>query len=86
MHYTIKSTKLKRQITFSRPGTECIYVNLNGKGGYLGNQICRGGELMGSTIGISGDDDDLKVQEQFERICKSWWKQYCARFDADYLP
>lgn len=85
MNYTINSTKLGRKITFSRPGTECIYVDLNGRAGDLGNQICRGGELMGSTIAIVGDDDDLNVQEKFERICKAWWNNYCARFEADYL-
>ena len=86
MEYTIKSNKLKRQITFSRPGSHYIYVDLNNHSGTLGQQICKGGELSGSTIGINGDDYDPEVQEQFERICKSWWKQYCARFDADYLP
>ena len=84
MHYTIKSNKLNRKITFSRPGSHYIYVDLNNHSGTLGHQICKGGELSGSTLGISGDNYDSEVQKQFERLCKSWWKQYRARFDADY--
>jgi hypothetical protein len=83
MEYTIKSKKLKRQITFSRPGSHYIYVDLNNHSGTLGQQLCKGGELSGSTLGISGDNYDPEVQDQFERICKRWWKQYVAQYDAD---
>jgi hypothetical protein len=83
MEYTIKSKKLKRQITFSRPGSHYIYVDLNNHSGTLGQQICKGGELSGSTLGISGDNYDSEVQEAFERVCKLWWKQYVAQYDAD---
>ncbi len=85
MEYTIKSNKLNRKITFSRPGSHYIYVDLNNYPGTLGQQICKGGELSGSTLGINGDNYDPEVQEQFERVCKLWWKQYVARFDADYF-
>ena len=85
MRHTIKSRKLKREITFSLPGCEYIYVDLNGKAGYLGDQICKGGYLMGSTIWMRGDDDDPEFQKRFENICKSWWKQYIARFHTEEL-
>ena len=71
MELTIKSRKLNSAITFSRPGSHCIYANLNGQSGTLGNQICDGGGTMGNTIGFSGDD-----QEQFEKICRRWYKSY----------
>lgn len=79
MRYTITSRTLKRDITFSRPGSYYIHVDLNGKAGGLGDQICRGGWLMGSTLGIDGDDDDPNVREKFERTCRNWWKQYLSR-------
>lgn len=71
MELTIKSRKLNSEITFSRPGSHYIYANINGQPGTLGNQICNGGRTMGSTIGYSGDD-----QEQFEKICRRWFKAY----------
>jgi len=85
MEYTIKSRKLKREVTFSRPGSYYIHVNLNGQPGCLGQQICKNGALSGSTLGILGDNYDFELQEAFERVCKAWWKQYCAEYDADYL-
>lgn len=83
MEYTIKSRKLNRKITFSRPSSHYIYVDLNNHSGTLSHQICKGGELSGSPLGISGNKYDSQVQKRFERLCKSWWKQYRARFDAD---
>lgn len=71
MELTIKSRKLNRKITFSRPGSSYIFADLNGKPGTLGNQICHGGKTMGSTISYSGDD-----QERFEAICRRWYRSY----------
>ena len=71
MYYIIKSRKLDKEITFSRPGSYYIYADLNGQPGCLGRQICNGGSLMGSTLGCSGDS-----QEQFEAICRRWYKAY----------
>lgn len=71
MELTIKSRKLGHDVTFSRPGSHYIYVDLNGEPGTLGNQICGGGHLMGSAIGYSGDD-----LEQFKKICRRWFKAY----------
>jgi hypothetical protein len=85
MEYTIKSRKLKREIIFCRPSDYYIYVNLNNKSGYLGQQICKKGALSGSCLGVSGDDYDEETQKKFERVCKAWWKNYCAQYDADYL-
>lgn len=71
MEITIKSRKLGRVITFSRPGASYIYVDLNGQQGTLGTQICDGGRLSGSTIGYSGKD-----QEEFAKICRKWYRAY----------
>lgn len=74
MEMQIKSRKLGRTLTFSRPGTSYIYVDLNGQSGTLGNQICRGGATMGSTLSYEGDG-----QEEFEKICKKWYKAYLKK-------
>lgn len=73
MQLTIKSRKLNREITFSRPGKGYIFADLNGKSGTLGNQICHGGGTMGSTISYSGDD-----QSQFETICRRWYRSFIS--------
>ena len=73
MELTIKSRKLNAEIKFSRPANYYIYVDLGGKPGTLGNQICDGGRTMGNTIGCSGD------QEQFEKICRRWYRAYIRK-------
>ncbi|MEN6320733.1 MAG: hypothetical protein ABFD82_18495 [Syntrophaceae bacterium] len=73
MKTTINSRK-HGEVTFSRPGKHYVYVDLNGKPGTLGNQICDGGELSGSTITFEGED-----QATFDRSCRSWWKQYLKK-------
>ena len=71
MEMQIKSRKLGRTITFSRPGSSYIFADLNGQPGTLGKQICRGGSTTGSTLSYSGDS-----QEEFERICRNWYRAY----------
>lgn len=71
MTFSIKSKKLNREITFSRPGNHYIFADLNGQPGTLGKQICVGGGTMGSTISYSGDDD-----KEFARICRNWYRLY----------
>lgn len=71
MKFTIKSRALKRDVTFSIPGKVYIYADLNGQPGTLGNQICHGGSLMGSTMTYSGDDES-----EFSRICRKWFRAY----------
>lgn len=71
MKLTIKSRKLGKEITFSRPGNYYIYADLNDQPGLLGCQICNVGGLMGDTLGYKGDS-----QEQFEAICRRWYKAY----------
>lgn len=78
MQITIKSRKLDQEITFSRPGGDYIYADLNGEPGRLGKQICAGGRLLGSTIGYSGDDED-----EFATICRRWYKAYVSREDGE---
>lgn len=71
MELKINSEKLGKTLTFSRPGDHFIFVDLNGNAGTLGNHICRGGKILGSSIGYSGDD-----QKSFESICKTWYRAY----------
>ena len=71
MQLTINSRALNQEITFSRPGSSYMYVDLNGQPGTLGNQICDGGKLMGRTIAYSGDDEAV-----FARICRNWFRAY----------
>jgi len=78
MELNINSRKLNKIITFSRPGEHYIYVDLNDKPGTLGNQICDGGEIIGSTIGYSGDN-----LEVFEKICHKWWKKF-LQYNVQY--
>lgn len=70
MKTTINSRKLDRTLTFSAPGGGYIYVDLNGKEGTLGNQICRGGRLTGDTLSCDGTQSDL------DRKCVVWYKAY----------
>jgi hypothetical protein len=78
MIYSFYSRKLKHDVEFSIPGSSYIYVDLNGKPGTLGNQICHGGGLTGSTMSYSGDN-----QKKFEEICKNWWRKYISTYN-DY--
>ena len=74
----IKSRKFNQEIVFSRPGKSYIYVDLNGGAGTNGDQICVGGYLTGSTIAYHGDD-----QDEFNKICRRWWKQHVASAETD---
>lgn len=79
MNYTIFSKKLGHEITFSRPGNHYIFVDLSKnqtKPGTLGNQICHGGDIMGSTISYFEENDEV-----FASICKKWWKKYLKQFN-----
>lgn len=69
--FTIHSRKLGRDLTFSRPGSGYIYVDINGQPGTLGKQICYGGGFIGATMSYSGDS-----QESFDTICRSWWRAF----------
>lgn len=69
MRFKIKSKVFGREITFSRPGSWYIYVDLNDQSGSLGFQICHGGYLMGDTVEYIGDDYD-----EFEKVCRRWYR------------
>ena len=71
MEIKIKSRILGKPITFTRPGQGYIYADLNGQPGTLGNQICRGGRTIGSAISYDGEN-----REEFEHICRSWYRAY----------
>jgi len=79
MECTVKSRKLGKTITFSRPGAQYIFVNLNGQPGTLGKQICEGGFLLGETMTYRGND-----QEAFKRICLRWWNAYRSKHVRTY--
>ena len=73
MKTTINS-RIHGEVTFFCPNNGgYIWVDLNGKPGTTGNQICDGGGLMGSTISFRGDDE-----EKFDKVCRRWWKAYLA--------
>ena len=78
MELKIKSRKLGRTLTFSRPGSYYIYVDLNGQPGTLGKQICSGGSLRGETLYYSGEDEDA-----FARICRNWYRAFIVT-EQDY--
>lgn len=71
MILTIKSVKLGKTITFSRPGTAYIYADINGKSGTLGMQIC---SKSGSTLTCEGDSPEDEAR--FEAICRRWYRGY----------
>jgi hypothetical protein len=68
MHVTIKS-KCYGELTFSRPGSHYIYCDMGvaRDHGTLGQQICKGGGLTGSTIMYTGDDE-----QELRKICRNW--------------
>lgn len=80
MTLEINSKILGKALTFSRPGKGYIFVDLNGKEGSLGNQICRGGALVGSTIEYRGDDE-----MEFGRVCKNWYRAHLKELEKDEL-
>jgi len=87
MRWTVKSKRLKRDVTFFCSGGfdphsfydwRYIFINLNGKSGCLGNQICEKGELRGATLVAYSEDD-------FISTAKKWWKQYLKNRRDSYL-
>lgn len=71
MKYTINSKILGKKLTFSRPGSNYIFVDYNGKSGTLGCQPCYGGRFSGYTLAYSGDDID-----EFKNICRNWYRSH----------
>ena len=74
MELTINSRAMNQGVTFSRPGSGNIFVDLTSDGsrpGTLGMQICRGGATTGDCISYYGDD-----QIDFDRICRNWFRAY----------
>ena len=71
MQMQIKSKKLNKTITFSRPGSAYIFADLNGQPGSTGVQICSGGHLTGSTISYCDEN-----QAEFDVICRRWYRAY----------
>ena len=71
MELTIKTRNHGRVVFFTGNGTSYVYINLNGKFGTMGNQICSAGRLAGNTISYSGES-----YEEFERACRKWWRSY----------
>ena len=62
------------EVTFFTTGTDeksgYVWVDLNGKTGTLGNQICDGGYMTGSTKSYRG------TLEGFDKFCRNWWSAY----------
>ena len=68
MELTINSKTLGQPVTFSRPGNQYIYWDINGQPGTLGKQPTH---LGGATLTYSGDDEN-----EFKRICRNWYRSY----------
>lgn len=71
---TTINTRNHGEDTFFTTGTDeksgYVWVDLNGQGGTLGNRICDGGHMSGSTKSYRGTADG------FATFCRNWWKQY----------
>ena len=78
MEYTIHSRRLKRDVTFSRPGKYYLYVDLGGHPGTLGQQMCEYGKLRGNTLYYEHDNI-----QAFTNICRRWWNAYLRRTASD---
>lgn len=74
MELQIKSRKLGKTITFSRPAGRYVYADLNGQPGTLGVQICRGGSTGGSAIECGGND-----RAAFEVTCRRWYRAFVRK-------
>jgi hypothetical protein len=73
MTVTIKSSKLNRDVVFSKTKSNHIYVNLNYQEGPFGNSVCENGKTVGKCIKYKGDS-----VIEFSKICKSWWRDYLS--------
>jgi hypothetical protein len=72
---TTINTRDHGEVTFFTPDNGgYVWVDLNGRPGTLGRQICDRGGLMGSTISYRGTEDG------FERLCRRWWSAYLRRY------
>lgn len=78
MGFEIYSRKIGKKLTFTVPGGSYIFVDLNGKPGTLGMQICRGGDIVGDTLAYSGSDD-----ADFEKICRNWYRAYLKKHGSE---
>lgn len=71
---TTINTRNHGEVTFFTTGKNgYVWVNLNGQPGTLGNQICDGGHLSGSTMSCQSNS-----LTDFEKLCRNWWKRYLA--------
>lgn len=79
--YTIKSTKLGRPVTFSCPRAGgYVYVDLNGREGTLGKQICKGGSLGGETLRhVYKGTCETENAAVFRMACRAWWRAYLRK-------
>ncbi len=74
MRYTITSRKLKQDFDFWAPcNGGYIRLEYPGKEGTLGDQICQGGGFRGNTL-------SAKTEEQFEAVCRGWYRQHLQKF------
>ena len=68
MNFTMHSRRLNKDLTFWLVG-QYIYVNLNGRSGFMGNQICKGGyHDLGDTLTAN--------EANFKKVCKNWLRLY----------
>ncbi len=83
MHCTVKSSKYKTIIEFWRHGwyikarTVDYVSELDDLNDHDGVVLCQGGCLRGDVIKFY----DEWSQEQFQAICKDWWRKYARKID-----
>lgn len=73
---TIKQRSTGTEYRFWMP-SQGGYVHLDTTGskpGTLGEQICRGGRVSGSTLSAT--------PETFEKVCRNWYRAYVRRHAA----
>lgn len=74
MRFTITSRKLRKTFEFWAPSYGgYIYLQYPDKDGSLGDRICSGGGFRGDTL-------SAKTEEQFEAVCRGWYRQHLQKF------
>lgn len=69
MEMTIKSRKTGEVFTFWMTASGgYVYLCTKERPGSLGDQICKGGKFMGSTIS--------STEKSFEADCRKWYRDY----------
>lgn len=76
MEMTIKSRKTGEAFTFWMPANGgYVHLSTKDRPGALGDQICKGGKFLGSTIS--------STEGSFEADCRKWYRDYMSNNKTD---